>query len=173
MSNYTSSENIDERNALLYDLELGRIISILYRQRHIFMTHMLSDHDMGSGQHSFLFYLYKHDGATQDEISRALDIDKGTTARALQKLETIGYIRRTPDKDDRRINHVYLTEKGVEIQGSLQMVTRKWVNVLLESFSNDEVKQLSQYLHRLASNSTEYTHKKEGIKHDTTSCKST
>jgi hypothetical protein len=46
----------------------------------------MSHHNIGSGQYIFLFYLYNHNGSTQDEISKALDMDKATTTRAVQTI---------------------------------------------------------------------------------------
>lgn len=61
-------------------------------------------------------YVFNNNGCNQEEISTVLNIDKGTTARALQKLEKEGYINKEIDKNDRRINHIIITKKGSEIK---------------------------------------------------------
>ena len=40
----------------------------------------------------FLLELYKKDGKNQEELSEKLNIDKGTTARAIKKLEEEGFL---------------------------------------------------------------------------------
>lgn len=151
-----------EREQLIEEMKLSRYVSIIYRHSRIYMDHELADHDFGSGQHGYLFYLYDHPGATQDQISREFEIDKATTARALQKLEHGGFIVRESDPNDRRVNHVFLTEKGIKIQQKLKSITGQWSNILLESFDENDIQQLHRYLHRLATNCKDFKHKKEG-----------
>ena len=91
---------------------IGRYISQIYRKGGAFISKELSDLGIGSGQVMFLLELYRGDGKNQEEIADALNIDKGTTARAIQKLEKEGFLTREKDKIDKRAYKVYLSEKG-------------------------------------------------------------
>ncbi len=95
---------------------VGRYISMLYRASNCYINKELCKYGIGSGQYIFLLYVFNNIGCNQEEISTVLNIDKGTTARALQKLEKEGYINKEIDKNDRRINHIIITKKGSEIK---------------------------------------------------------
>ena len=155
-----------DREKLIEEVTLGRYISIIYRHSRIFMDQELAEHNFGSGQHGFLFYIFHHPGETQDEISNALCIDKATTARALRKLEQTSLIYRKNDINDRRVNHVFLTDKGIEIQHQLKALVNQWSNILLESFEIDEIEKLHEYLLRLSINCREFKATKEGISNE-------
>ena len=66
---------------------IGKYISQLYRKGSVFINKEVSEYGIGSGQFMFLLELYINDGKNQEEIAETLKIDKGTTARALKKLE--------------------------------------------------------------------------------------
>jgi len=73
---------------------IGRWISMLYRYSQIYVGNKLQPYGIGKGQFMFLIKLFERDGLNQDELVDGLNIDKGTTARALRKLEQEGYIKR-------------------------------------------------------------------------------
>ena len=76
------SKNKDNRH-------IAKYISQLYRKSFIFINREVDKYDIKSGQLMFLLDLYTKDGKNQEEISARLKIDKGTTARALKKLEEL------------------------------------------------------------------------------------
>ncbi|EPZ62268.1 marR family protein [[Clostridium] sordellii ATCC 9714] len=95
---------------------IGRYISQIHRKGRIYISKELNDLGIGSGQVMFLLELYRGDGKSQEDLAEALHIDKGTTARAIKKLEEAGFVSRVKDEIDKRANKVYLTNKGKEVQ---------------------------------------------------------
>ncbi|MGL5752897.1 MAG: MarR family winged helix-turn-helix transcriptional regulator [Paraclostridium sp.] len=81
---------------------IGKYISQIYRKGRTFINKELVQQDMGSGQFMFLIQLYKQDGINQEELTEKLSIDKGTTARAVKKLEEEGFVIRLKDESDKR-----------------------------------------------------------------------
>ncbi len=152
----------NNRKELIDATEVGKYLSILYRHNRIYIDNNLNDEEFGSGQHTFVFFLKNRPGATQEEISRALDIDKATTARAIQKLESHGYVTRQSDLIDRRVNHVYLTQAGDQLYTRVKTSSNQWKAIVLEAFSAEEIIALEASLKKLAHNSILYRHKKEG-----------
>ncbi|MEI7884357.1 MAG: MarR family winged helix-turn-helix transcriptional regulator [Clostridia bacterium] len=137
-------------------LDLGKHISTLYRYGRSYMDQQMNAYEVGSGQYSFLFYLYNHDGASQDAISKALAMDKTTTTRAIQKLEESGLVKRLVDANDRRINHVYLTPAGYSLQKELINFSQDWEALLLANFDENEKIQLENAILKLAKNAMNY-----------------
>jgi DNA-binding MarR family transcriptional regulator len=120
------------------------------------MDHQMSTYDFGSGQHGFIFFLYDHNGVSQDEISKALELDKATTARAIQKLEDSGYIIRKTSEKDKRINHVFLTDKAYGIQKEIRQFSAEWTAILTEGLTDDDLVQLQNLLSKLTHNAHHY-----------------
>lgn len=137
------------------NIDLGKHISILYRYGRSYMEQDLSEANLGTGQYSFLFYLYNNDGAIQDEISTSLSVDKATTTRAIQKLEKTGYVRREKDTLDQRMNRVYLTETGWALKDKLRLSSTNWENILLNNLSKEEVQNLNIIMQKLTRNAIE------------------
>lgn len=80
----------------------------------------IEPYGIGSGQFPFLMRLYREDGINQESLSDYLKIDKGTTARAIQKLVDEGYVFRQRDEKDRRSYRVFLTEKGKKLEPDMK-----------------------------------------------------
>ncbi|EJO5347562.1 winged helix-turn-helix transcriptional regulator [Clostridium botulinum] len=131
---------------------VGRYISILYRAGNCYINKQLSKYGIGSGQYIFLLYVFNNNGCNQEEISNVLDIDKGTTARALQKLEKEGYIKKEIDKNDRRINHIMVTEKASKIIDTIIEVLNSWEKMLYSDFAEKEKKELLKLLEKASLN---------------------
>lgn len=133
-------------------LNLGRNFAVLSRYSRWYMDHQMTPYDFGSGQHGFIFFLYDHNGVSQDELSKALELDKATTARAIQKLEDNGYIIRKTSEKDKRINHVFLTEKAYSIQKEIRAFSAEWTSILTEGMSDVELSQLQILMAKLTHN---------------------
>ena len=97
---------------------IGKYIYQLYRKGSAFINKEVSKYSIGSGQFMFLLELYTNDGKNQEEIAETLKIDKGTTARALKKLEEQGFLARIKDENDKRANKIYLNDKAKDIRDS-------------------------------------------------------
>lgn len=142
---------------------LGKYISLIHRQANVFFTKEFSKFGFGSGQYMFMIYLYKNDGISQEALSRLVNIDKGTTAKAIKKLEELELITRSKDLNDKRINKIYLTSKALNIKNDFFSVLTKWENILTNELSTEEVSKSLKLLNRVTKN---VINKQEDIKHE-------
>ena len=133
---------------------LGRYISILHRQANLFFNKEFSKFNIGSGQYMFMIYLYKHPGVSQEKLSELVNIDKGTTAKAIKKLEELGYINRVKDEDDKRINRIHLTQKALDIKEDFFNSLTKWEENLTNNLTKEEISQGLSILSKLLNNVT-------------------
>ena len=62
-----------------------------------------------------LIVLSQHDGITQREMANRLDTDATTVMVLCDSLEKKNWLRRVPDKADRRVNRLVLTDNGNHI----------------------------------------------------------
>lgn len=114
----------------------------------------MKQHDIGSGQYAFLLVLYQNDGISQEEISSRLTIDKGTTARALEKLERSGFIKRISNPQDRRSNKVFLTDKAREVEPILNETLSSWTETLLRDLTHEEQELIFKILEKMVNSTT-------------------
>lgn len=125
---------------------IGKAISYLYRYEQIFIGKKIEPYGIGSGQFPFLMRLYREDGINQESLSNYLKIDKGTTARAIQKLVDEGYIFRQRDEKDRRSYRVYLTEKGKKMEPDMKKIALEWEEILFSSFDESQRREITNSL---------------------------
>ncbi|CAG7643653.1 MarR family winged helix-turn-helix transcriptional regulator [Paenibacillus allorhizosphaerae] len=141
---------IDRKNTI------PRWVSLLYRYGQMYVGERLKHYDIGRGQYIFLNALYKEDGLSQEEISSDLKIDKGTTAKALKKLEEQGYIVRKVREEDKRSYRVFLTEKAMLIKDDVRSVLVEWRNILSEGLTEEEKRLALELLEKMGSNAARY-----------------
>lgn len=133
-------------------VSVSRLLSCLYRHTQMYFDQRLKSYDIGYGALAFLMMLYHHDGIHQEEISRKLHIDKATTARAIHKLETGGYIRREPDIADRRAYRIFVMDKALRLKPELHEFSKEWTQQLMADFSVEEQAQAFILLDKMAVN---------------------
>ena len=107
---------------------------------------------IGGGQFAFLAELFAQDGISQEELAAAIFCDKATVARAMQRLESLGYIERKRSVEDGRVNLVYLTDKAHNFKPTLFSVLSNWTDTLVQGLSCDERKLVINLLNRLVEN---------------------
>lgn len=117
----------------------------------------LKPFDMNAGQLIFLLVLFEHNGITQEELSKYLNIDKSTTAKAVKSLEQNGYIIRKTSKQDKRAYNVYTTNKAALIRQEIRKIAFKGDNeILLKGFSDEEKEAAYNILKKMAQNASSY-----------------
>jgi len=72
----------------------------------------LAPYDVNPGYLSILQELWEHDGVTQTELHRSLDVEQATLSNTLRRMERDGIILRTPTPEDKRHHAITLTAKG-------------------------------------------------------------
>jgi len=127
-----------------------RYISILYRYGQSYITKRLESLNIGSGQYGFLMTLYLKGGINQEELSCYLKIDKGTTAKAIRKLEDEGYLVRDIDLKDKRAYKISLTPKALEVIPVIQAAAKDWENIITSGLSKEESLLVEEVLYKMA-----------------------
>lgn len=92
------------------------------------------------------------DGLNQNELASLLYRDKSTMARLLAKMEKKGHIRKEQSNRDKRINKVYITEKGRLTFIRTIPVVEGMINVLERNITQSEKEQIIDILKKVQSN---------------------
>lgn len=140
---------------------INRIISIVYRYNQRFFTHKLEEYSLPIevGQISTLIQIYRHPGITQDGISLNAGIDKGTVAHIIKQLEKADIVTRQTDSKDRRVNHIFATQKGLESKEQIFQIIKELHEVLYQGFCDSEVEEAISFMERMRNNMDDYINK--------------
>lgn len=108
-----------------------------------------------------LSFLGIRGAATPTEIARYTGLTTGATTAMLDRLEKNGYIRRTPNPNDRRGITVTLTPSWAQAAGPLVADVQKAHEQLIASYSEKELAVIADFLTKFTKNVQEQTKKIE------------
>lgn len=130
----------------------NKFISMIYRYTRRYFARELQCFNLDAGQLPFLLQLFRCPGTTQEQLSCALGMEKGTTARSVSQLEECGLVYRTLDEYDRRVNHVFPSAAALALEESLFAIVDRLHTLLFEGFSTEERMQALTLIIRMKDN---------------------
>ena len=88
----------------------------------------------------------------QKDIEKEFKISRSTASGLLLNMEEHGYIIREVSKIDNRLKRIILTEKSIELHNKVVNTFDEIERSFLTGFSDDEKKELTNYLTRIEIN---------------------
>ncbi|MGM9662748.1 MAG: MarR family winged helix-turn-helix transcriptional regulator [Oscillospiraceae bacterium] len=131
---------------------LGRCISIFDRLMKMYYDRGLSSFEIGWGQQFYVEYLYDHPGASPQEMVEYIRVDKATLTKIIKKLTQIDYIKVVGDEKDRRVKHLYLTEKAIPAAKQIKEIHADFYGTLSAGISPAELTAAEETLQRMVGN---------------------
>ncbi len=128
-------------------------ISSIYRNTNRYLDISLEDKQIGAGQQFFLTYIYENKGITMYDLAKIGNFDKGTVTKAVQKLTEFGYVTSQTDEKDKRVKHLYATEKAEEILHRVYGIRNIWKKKVTKGLSEEEIDTVSKILDKMSENS--------------------
>lgn len=104
-------------------------------------------------QWSVLYHLWKKDGISQQDLCKASFRDKPSITR-LDNMEKAGLVRRVAAVNDRRINLIYLTKEGQQLQEQTLKLADQTLIEALRGVPADKVEVCKQVLQVVYDNLT-------------------
>ena len=83
------------------------------------------------------------------DLARTIDHNPGAMTRLLDRLEEMGYLRRTPHADDRRTLRIELTDAGHALSQELRACGERMAEHALRTLSPEERDQFVALLERV------------------------
>ncbi len=123
-------------------------LSLLYRK---YFNRQVREVGLTSVQWQLLSCLARNDGITQTEVADILYKGKSPIGKTLDSLESAGWIKREPGREDRRVKNIYLTDKMATIQDSLLDVMNG-MNSIAEAELDSVVEQVRVGLAKIRQN---------------------
>ena len=109
------------------------------------------------GGHRVLMFLAHSKGTpSQKEIAERFNITPAAVTGTLKKLEKDGFILRSADEIDTRLNRIQVTEKGKEVFDKTHTLFGGVDEAMFEGFTPEERDRFYDYLIRMKKNLTDY-----------------
>ena len=129
----------------------ARISRLARRMRHA-IDELLEPHGLTGVQWGLLSRLERSDGLVQADLGRRMAIEPATLTGIVQRLEREGWVRRSCDPDNRRLQRVWLTDRAREALPALKREQTRHRRRALAGLGAAELAQLEQLLDRIEVN---------------------
>jgi DNA-binding MarR family transcriptional regulator len=93
-----------------------------------------------------LFFLQKKDGSSLTQISQGLMLENPTVTGLIDRLEKLGYVKRSDHPNDRRVYMVYLTQKGSNVAKKALPIVKRLNEQIKEGYSKEEIDNFKKVL---------------------------
>ena len=103
-------------------------------------------------QGKILFVLWQKDKITQKELATETGLAKNTITVMLEKMEKNNLIKRITDENDKRKSLVILTEYAKSLKKCSDKISDKMLKKMYKGFSEEEIDNFEEYLHRIIKN---------------------
>lgn len=102
---------------------------------------------------NILTVLYDNDGKlSMKEIGQLIGKDKSTITALVNKLLKLGYVEKERSQEDRRVTYIILTEKGKDVEGKFNDISKKVYLTAYKNFSKEERDILLKLLKKMNNN---------------------
>ncbi len=97
-------------------------------------------------QGMLLFFLQKNDGSSLTQISQGLMLENPTVTGLIDRLEKLGYVKRSDHPNDRRVYLVHITEKGKKVANKALPIVKRLNEQIKEGYSKEEIEAFKKIL---------------------------
>lgn len=135
---------------MLINEPVGKWIAKLYKHHDQFVDEKLESYELNHSEGNVLFYLYKDgDGISQKTLKENLAVDKATVSRSVSSLLKKGYLKKESSPEDGRINLIYLTSKGEQMEAKINNIYQKWFAIFTDEISDEDAKKVLETLKKM------------------------
>lgn len=121
-----------------HDVHFIMLNNKIFRHTQVYLDHVLEPFGLSSGSLPYLFILEKHEGISQNQISRHIGNDKAMSARTIAKLIEHGLMRKEADAADSRAFCLFLTDAARKLLPKIHAEVHELVNLITENLTDEE-----------------------------------
>lgn len=108
--------------------------------------------DLTKGQYLYVIRICENPGIIQEKVAELLKVNRTTASRAIQKLETKGFIEKRIDQGNKKNKLLFPTNKSLDIYPFLKREGEYSNERALDGFSSEEVDSIHHLLTRVLQN---------------------
>ncbi len=137
-----------------FEDNVGRYIGRIHNLFSYKLNELLRESEAGItvDQFRLLTHLWKEDGISQQQLAQLVRRDRASITRMVDILEEQGFINRTADKDDRRINLIFLTKKGKQLEPIASKAAQETLEISQKGFSKANRLAFADFLKKVIVN---------------------
>lgn len=124
-------------------------VTLLHRYR---ISTALSGLNIYRGQPELLDYLVENGDCSQREIANHFGISPASVATSVKRMCKAGFIERTEDENDRRINRLRITDKGLEALNLSREKCREIDEIMFGNFTEKELDDFNGMIEKITEN---------------------
>lgn len=114
-------------------------------------TKTLREHGLTIGRWQVLSVLSRFDGSRVGTIADLSGGEQPAVSRVIDQMERDGLVNRRPALDDSRAVQVWISPRGRELLDELMPHAESFVNRMVRTLSDDEIKLMNRALERVFS----------------------
>lgn len=123
-----------------WEIRFGFLLHDCARLRRILIDETFKPLNVTRSQAWLLAYLSRRDGSTQSELADQMNLGKVAVGGLVDRLEASGMIERRAHPGDRRVNNIFLTEKGRKVVTQIRKLTLDANKDMLKGLSMKDLK---------------------------------
>lgn len=139
-------------------MDLPKTISLLHRKMNKELNARLTQIGLSDAQSRLLKLLYHNGEMTQTDLCKELELDKGTVAKKLARMENSGLIEKRINPEDTRSFLVFATGKALGTIPQAQEVLSGWTKDVTSGMSEKEKDLFYKMLHKVAQQAAAICH---------------
>jgi len=112
--------------------------------------------EINPAQGRIMFALWQNDGISIQELAKKTQLGKSTLTSMLDRLETMGYVRRQRSEQDRRKIFILRTPKDKMMEKQYGELSEAMTELWYRGFSPDDIEAFETYLQRILDNITRF-----------------
>ena len=103
-------------------------------------------------QWSILYHLWKDDGINQQQLCERTFRDKPSITRLIDNLVKLGLVERKANKNDKRVNFIFLTEVAKNLQQQTIDIANQTMDEALLNITKTEIETVKNVLQKVYDN---------------------
>ncbi len=103
-------------------------------------------------QWSILYHLWKEDGINQQQLCEKTFRDKPSITRLIDNLVKLGLVERKSNKNDKRVNFIFLTEVATDLQQQTIEIANQTMDEALVNITKTEIETVKNVLQKVYDN---------------------
>ena len=107
--------------------------------------------------------LWNEGTLTQQAIAFIIQKDKNSVTQFIDNLEKMGLVKRSISKEDRRVNNIVVTEKGMALKDSTKQLAIDTMNHALEGIPEEDIQTFVSVLKKVGANISDFGKDAEGL----------
>ncbi|MFJ8512218.1 MarR family winged helix-turn-helix transcriptional regulator [Lysinibacillus xylanilyticus] len=108
--------------------------------------------DLTKGQYLYVTRICENPGIIQEKVAELLKVDRTTASRAIQKLETKGFVEKRNEIGNKKNKQLFPTDKSLKIYPFLKREGDYSNARALDGFSPEEIDSIHDLLIRIRQN---------------------